>query len=84
MARFDADGQPLAIDPEQETAETGTVFSAATIDDTDASEEPAPLTFEDSLVAQDLETGDDEDTGDTGDTGDDDEDVDKPQQMSLF
>ena len=79
--RFDADGQPLAIDPEQETAETGSVFSAATIDDKDTIEEPAPLTFEDSLATQDVEAGDDEDTIDTGE---DDEDVDKPQQMSLF
>ena len=45
------------------------------------SEEPAPLTFEDSLVAQELETGADEDSVDTGD---DDDDVDSPQQMSLF
>ena len=81
MARFDADGQPLAMDPEQETAETGTVFSAETIADTETSEEPAPLTFEDSLVAQELETGADEDSVDTGD---DDDDVDSPQQMSLF
>ncbi len=81
VGRFDDAVQPLAIDPEQETAETGNVFLAETIADTETTDEPAPLTFEDGLAAQDIEAGADEDSIDTCE---DDEDVDKPQQMSLF
>ncbi len=82
--RSDADDQPLPTDPEQETVGSGSVFSAAALEKTETSEtndEPAPLTFEDSLAAGETEASDDEDPVNSGD---DDEDVDKPQQMSLF
>ncbi|MCY4071343.1 MAG: hypothetical protein OXG60_08580 [Chloroflexi bacterium] len=82
----DADDEPLPIDAAQETVGPGNVFSAAApenIETSETNDEPAPLTFEDSLAAGETEASDDEDE-DPVDSGDDDEDIDKPQQMSLF
>lgn len=80
----DADDQPLPIDPEQETAGSGSAFSVPALENIEMSEtndEPAPLTFEDSLAAGETDASDDEEPVDSSA---DDEDVDKPQQMSLF
>lgn len=80
----DIDDQPLPIEPEQERVGPGNVFSAEALENIETSktnDEPSPLTFEDSLAAEETEARDDENLVDSGD---DDEDVDKPQQMSLF
>jgi len=85
-SRSDADDGPLPIDPEQETVGPGSTFTVPALENIETSEtndEPAPLTFEDSLAAGETEASDDENE-DPVDAGDDDEDVDKPQQMSLF
>lgn len=80
-SRSDTEDQPLPTDQEQKTVEPGSVFSAAAPEDIDTIDEPAPLTFEDSLAAGETEASDDEELVDSGA---DDEDVDKPEQMSLF
>lgn len=80
----DADDQPVPIEPKPEPDEAGSAFAAAAREDIALSEmndDPDPLTFEDSLAARDTEAGDDEDPIESGA---DDEDVDNPQQMSLF
>lgn len=79
-----SDDQPSPIAPEQETVEPASVLSATAFENTETSEtndELALLTFEDSLAAGETEASDDEEPVDPGE---DDEDVDKPQQMSLF
>lgn len=79
--RIDADAKPLPIHSDEETSEAGRVFAAATIEHSETVDEPAPLTFEEGLAAEDEDNGDAEDEFETGE---DDEDIDKPQQMSLF
>ncbi|MCY4019420.1 MAG: hypothetical protein OXG39_08435 [Chloroflexi bacterium] len=82
--RSDADDQTLPIDPAQATVEPGSAISTDALENIETSEtndEPAPLTFEDSLAAEETEASDDEEPVNSGE---DDEDVDKPQQMSLF
>ena len=57
-SQFDAEGQPLAPDPEAEAGETGIVFPAAEFDESDARTEAEPVTFEDSVAADALQTED--------------------------
>jgi len=83
----DADDQPVPIDPKQEPVEPGSALGAAALENIETSEtsesndEPDPLTFEDSLAAGENEASDNEAPVDSGA---DDNDVDKPQQMTLF
>ncbi len=90
--RSEVDEQPLPIDPEQEALEPKSVLPAAALekaetnDTSEANNEPAPLTFEDSLAAQESEASDadaseNEEPVEPGDGG---EDADDPLQMSLF
>ncbi len=92
---FDADGQPIARDPEEAAHEAGAVFPAADFAARPAEEDIAeedPLTFEDSLKAEDQETAA-ADSGaelpetaeaEDGENEDSGEDSDSPQQISLF
>lgn len=91
-ARSEVDEQPLPIDPEQEAVESESPFPGAALENAEtnetreANDEPAPLTFEDSLTAQESEASDadaseNEEPVEPGDGG---EDADNPQQMSLF
>jgi hypothetical protein len=76
---YDAEGQPLKdIDPEQATSETGHVFPVAKLE---TSEEIESLTFEDSLVEDDLELEVQEESIPPDDDLDD---PDTPKQMSMF
>ncbi|MDE2857829.1 MAG: hypothetical protein OXN94_08260 [Chloroflexota bacterium] len=80
----DADEQPVPTDPQQEPVEPVSALGAAALENIETSEsndEPAPLTFEDSLAAGENEASDNEAPVDSGA---DDNDVDKPQQMNLF
>ena len=82
-SQFDADGQPLAPDPEAKAGETGIVFPAAEFDMSDARVEAEPVTFEDSIAADALQTEDAASVpADDGDEGESDPDA--PEQMSLF
>ncbi len=83
---FDADGQPIAHDPEAAIWENSNVFPAPDIDGLN-DDETDSITFEDSLTVENVlsEDGDsasplaaEEDIGDT------DDDPESPQQMSLF
>ncbi len=76
-SKFDADGQPLPVDPEAEAHDSGHVFPVAEIE----TDEAEPETYADSLELQVSTEGesmpDDEDD-------DPPEDLDAPQQSSLF
>ena len=81
----DADGQPIAADPEAAAADTGHTFAVAPLKSAD-DDEPEPQTFADSLSAAE---GNDLDQSDTRDSSemegaDAAEDPDAPQQQSLF
>ena len=78
----DADGQPVAPDPEAETADTGHTFQAAVMDSSD-DEAPEPVTYADSLeLDEDIEPDARDSTDDA--SADAAEDPDAPAQMSLF
>ncbi len=81
-ARHDADGQPIALEPEEETQGAETVFPAATIAGIDDDSEP--VTFEDSVAADESLR----EAGAAADLSDDEDaeqpDPDAPQQMDLF
>ncbi|MCY3918064.1 MAG: hypothetical protein OXG49_18825 [Chloroflexi bacterium] len=82
-SRFDADGQPLAPDPERHHDEQTRVFPSADIAAVDLEEAPEPVTFEDSVAADALQTEDAASVpADDGDEGESDPDA--PEQMSLF
>ena len=94
-APSEVDEQPLPINPEQEALEPKSVLPAAALeyaetnetnDTSEANDEPAPLTFEDSLAAQESEASDTDasDNPDPVEARDGDEDADNPLQMSLF
>ena len=78
-SKFDADGQPVTPDPEQEAHEAGHVFPVAEIETEDAE----PETYADSLES---ELPEDDEPLDEGDDMplEDEEDPDSPQQTSLF
>ncbi len=82
-SKFDAEGQPLVLDPEALLEEHSQVFPGADLAETPALEETEPVTFADSVAADALETdkaesepAEDEDAGES--------DPDAPAQMSLF
>ncbi len=91
-APSEVDEQTLPIDPEQEALEPKSVLPAAALenaetnDTSEANDEPAPLTFEDSLAAQESEASDTDaiDNLDPVEARDGDEEADNPLQMSLF
>lgn len=82
-SKFDAEGQPLALDPEALLEKQSQVFPGADLAEIGAPEETEPVTFADSVAADALqsqktesEPADDEDEGES--------DPDAPEQMSLF
>ena len=81
----DAEGQPIAADPEAAVANTGHTFPVAPISPAD-DPEPDPLTFEDSLRADEgtegVESDAQEPTEAEGAEADDDPDA--PAQLDLF
>lgn len=79
----DADGQPLATDPEAATAETGHTFPAAPLSPA-ADEEPAPLTYEDSMDMDEEAEVDDADGQESSHEESADDNPDAPQQMNLL
>lgn len=82
-SQFDAEGQPLAPDPEAKAGETGIVFPAAEFDMSDARAEAEPVTYEDSIAADALRSADaDSEPADDEDEGYSDPDA--PEQMSLL
>ena len=80
-SQFDAEGQPIAPDPEADDYETGHVFPAPLKDDIDKPAETEPLTFEDG-VAADAGLIDGAGAKDADDL--DENDPDAPAQMNLF
>lgn len=82
-SQFDAEGQPITPDPEAEAGETGIVFPAAKFDESDAIEDSEPVTFEDGVAADALQSevaaSEPADVDDEGES-----DPDAPAQMSLF
>ena len=84
-SQFDAEGQPIAPDPEAKGHETGHIFAAAEVEGQDDEVENEPVTFEDSLAADDVLLKDDtEFAEDADEAGADDDDPDAPRQISLF
>ena len=82
-SQFDAEGQPIAPDPEADADETGHVFPGADIDEIDERKAAEPVTFADSVAAEALQTDEAEfESPDDGDEGESDPDA--PEQMSLF
>lgn len=79
-SKFDADGQAIPQDPDQDEHESGHVFPAATLEPETGKAEPAPMTFEDSFADTD---SDDAEVDELADSPDEDE-ADNPQQMSMF
>ncbi|MCY3833770.1 MAG: hypothetical protein OXG85_12185 [Chloroflexi bacterium] len=80
---FDAEGQPIAKDPDADEFEPGHVFPVA---DSSAIDEQAvedPVTFADSVAAAEAQT-DDADSDSPSDPDDGEADLDAPEQMSLF
>lgn len=82
-SKFDAEGQPLAPDPEALQERQSQVFPAADMAETPVLEETESVTFADSVAADALQTdnaesepADDEDEGEG--------DPEAPGQMSLF
>lgn len=82
---FDADGQPIQPDPDEDAGNTRPVFAVAEFDDIDARQDPEPTSFEDSIAAEALLTdeADSETSSDEG-GGEADADADAPAQMNLF
>ncbi len=85
-SKFDADGQPLPLDPEAVADKSGPLYLAAAIEP----DEAEPVTYADSLEPQptiDYEVPAPEDDGEESavdDELDQLEDPDAPQQSSLF
>lgn len=80
---FDAEGQPIAKDPDADDLEPGRVFSVADSGAIDEQRAEEPVTFADSVAAtesqaeaSDAETPRDADDGEI--------DPDAPEQMNLF
>ena len=84
-AAHDADGQPIAPDPEAATADTGHTFPTPDLNPAD-DEEPDPLTFEDSLDKDGAREDDASEAPDSSDpeNPDGEGDPDAPQQISLL
>lgn len=84
-SQFDAEGQPIAVDPEMESYETGHVFLGADYGALDEADETEPVTFEDSLAAEGALTDDGEtESPENEGLPEPDDDPDTPSQMSLF
>lgn len=85
---YDDEGQPLTdVDPEEDTHETGHIFSVAQVepvaDDTNSDlDDVDALTFEDSLAEETEEIIENEDLEEVDDESEDDPDA--PQQLSMF
>ncbi len=85
---FDAEGQPKAVDPEQQAFEAGSSFPAPDVTvlaEAMESEDSEPVTFEDSL---ELAVADASDEAEDDDVASENveaaEDPDAPQQISMF
>ena len=84
-AAHDADGQPIAVDPEAAAADTGHTFAVKPLPPA-TDDEPEPQTFADSLSeaeASDADEGDAQDSAEA-EGADAAKDPDAPQQQSLF
>ena len=79
----DADGQPIAADPEAAAAGTVHTFPVAPLGPAE-DDEPEPQTFEDSLSAAEERDGDETGAQDSAEAEAGDDDPDAPQQQSLF
>lgn len=82
-SKFDADGQPIVPDPEEDAGNTRPVFAVAEFDDIDAPQDPEPTSFEDSSAAEAL-LRDEADSETSSDEGEGETDADAPAQMDLF
>jgi len=82
-SQFDAEGQPLAPEPESHHDKKRRVFPSADITEIDEPDAAEPVTFEDSVAADALQSEEGEsEPADDGDEGESDPDA--PEQMSLF
>ena len=84
-AAHDADGQPIAADPDAAVADTGHTFPIAPVSPAD-DQEPDPLTFEDSLRVAEGTSEVESDAQDSteAEIADADDDPDAPAQLNLF
>lgn len=80
---FDADGQPIDPDPDEDAGNTRPVFAVVQSDDSDARQDPEPTSFEDSIAADALRT-EEVDSESSVDEDEHESDPDAPAQMSLF
>jgi len=78
---FDAEGQPIAPDPDADDFEPGRVFPLADSDAIAEQSAAEPVTFADSLAAEAERT---EEAEAPGEHEDGEADLDEPEQMSLF
>ncbi|MDE2853119.1 MAG: hypothetical protein OXN88_03005 [Chloroflexota bacterium] len=83
-ARHDADGQPIALDPEEDAEGAAQVFPVADPGGADAQDDSEPVTFEDSVAADESLREDDEIADAPEDEDDEQADPDAPQQINLF
>ncbi len=80
---FDAEGQPIAPDPEMAADEAVHVFPVAEYGEIEERREAEPVTFEDSVAEETAQTEEAEsESSDGEDEGESDPDA--PEQMSLF
>lgn len=82
-AAHDADGQPIALDPEAAAADTGHTYAAAPLGP-GADDEPDPQTFADILSAAEASDADESDAQDSAETERGEDEPEAPQQQSLF
>ena len=82
-SKFDAEGQPLVLDPEAPLEARSQVFPGADLAEAPDLEEAEPVTFEDSVAADALQS-DKAESEPADDEDDADSDPDAPGQMSLF
>ena len=80
----DADGQPIAIDPDAAAADTGHTFPAPALNPPQ-DDDPDPLTYADSLDSGQKAADENAPASDATDAESEaDDDSNAPQQMSLF